>query len=96
MEPSPVQPKVDMDSPGVHMDSPAQPKVDMDSLGSHKLQDMPQLLNKKPTQDTTQNHMHIKKKVAECQLKKIQDTSPTTRLSQVTRQAPGAKRETNT
>ena len=45
---------------------------------------MPQLLHKKPTQNTKQNHMHIKKKVAEGHHQEMQDTPPTTRLSQDT------------
>ena len=65
-------------------------------LDSHKVQDMPQLLNKKPTQNTKQNHVPIKKKVAEGHLQKIQDTFPTTRLSQDTRRAPATKQETKT
>ena len=57
---------------------------------------MPLLLNKEPTQNTKQNLMPIKKKMAEGHLQKIQDTPPTTRLSQDTRHAPAAKQETNT
>ena len=57
---------------------------------------MPQLLKKKPTQNTKQNHMPIKKKVDEGHLQKIQDASPTTRLSQDTRHVPAVKQETNT
>ena len=57
---------------------------------------MRQLLNKKPTQNTKQNHVPIKKKVAEGHLQKVQNTPPTTRLSPDTRHAPVAKQETNT
>ena len=57
---------------------------------------MPQLVNKKPTHNTKQNHMPINKKVAEGHLQKIQDTPTTTRLWQGTRHAPATKQETNT
>jgi len=37
-----------------------------------RIQDLPQLINKKPTQNTKQNHMLIKKKVAEGHLPKYE------------------------
>ena len=39
-------------------------------LNFQRIQDLPQLINKKPTQNTKQNHMLIKKKVAEGHLPK--------------------------
>ena len=64
-------------------------------LDSHKIKYVPQLLSKKPKQNTKQNHMPIKRKVAEGHLEKVQNTPPTIRLSQDTRHAPAAKQETS-
>ena len=61
-----------------------------------RIQDMPQLINKKPTRNTKQNHMPVKKKVAEGHLPKYNACPPTTKLSKNTRHAPTDGQEANT
>jgi len=60
------------------------------------MQDLPQLMNKKPTQNTKQNHMPIKKEGGRRPPSKVQDMPPTIKLSKNTRLAPTDKQETNT
>ena len=65
-------------------------------LNSQRIQDVPQLINKKPTRNTKQNHMPIKKKVAEGHLPKYNACPPTTKLSHNTRHAPIDRPEAST
>ena len=60
------------------------------------IQDMPRLMNKKPTQNTKQNHMSIKKKVAEGHLPKYKTCPQQLNSSKITRHAPTDEPETNT
>ena len=65
-------------------------------VNSQRIQDVPQLINKKPTRNTKQNHMPIKKKVAEGHLPKYNACPPTTKLSHNTRHAPIDRQEAST
>ena len=60
------------------------------------IQDMPRLMNKKPTQNTKQNHMSIKKKVADGHLPKYKTCPQQFNSSKITRHAPTDEPETNT
>jgi len=65
-------------------------------LNFQRIQDLPQPINKKSTQNTKQNHMPIKKEGGRRPPSKVQDMHPTTKLSKNTRLAPIDKLETNT
>ena len=60
------------------------------------IQDMPRLMNKKPTQNTKQNHMSIKKEGGRRPPSKVQDMPPTINSSKIARHAPTDEPETNT
>ena len=60
------------------------------------IQYMPRLMNKKPTQNTNQNHMSIKKGGGRRPPSKVKDMPPTSNSSKITRHAPTDEPETNT
>ena len=60
-----------------------------------RIQDSPQLINKKPTQNTKQNHMLIKKEGGR-RPSKVQDMPSTTKLTKKTRHVPTDEQEINT
>ena len=65
-------------------------------LNFQRTQDVPQLINKKPTQNTKQNHMLIKKEGGRRPPSKVQDMPSTTKLTRKTRHVPTAEQETDT
>ena len=65
-------------------------------LNFQRIQDLPQLINKKPTQYTKQNHMLIKKEGDRRPPSKVQDMPSTTKPTKKTRHAPTDEQEINT